>query len=213
MERLKGFLLKDVKLKMLSFALAIMLWFAISYIGESKVGMLVKVIPQGLKKHLIVTKIEPEEIFVVIKGPTSLLKTLKAKDIQIPLDMTSVREGAQVYYVKRENILVPKDIKVVEIKSDYVVVETDRVIEKRLRTVVKLDRKWRGLYTVKTWKPLYVTVEGARSSLMNRDTIETLPVDNELMAEEERLDAGFDTKDMVVRKMIPDKVSVTLRRH
>ncbi|MCX8022336.1 MAG: CdaR family protein [Syntrophorhabdaceae bacterium] len=210
--RLKEAILKDAKLKILSFILAVMLWFAISYMGESKVVVPAKVVPKGLRKDLIITKIAPEEVPILIKGPASILKSLKNKDIQVLLDMSQLREGGHIYYLKRENILVPKEIKIEEIKSDYVAVETDRLIEKRLKVVVKLDRKWRGLYTVKTWEPLYVTVEGSRASLQGKDSIETFPVDDDFMAEEERVEVGLDGGNMAIKRIVPDKIRVTLRR-
>jgi hypothetical protein len=108
---------------------------------------------------------------------------------------------------------VPKGIAVEAIKPDYVIIEIERTLEKRLKTVVKLDNKWKTFYSVKSWYPQYVTVEGSKVSIEKIESIETIPIDGNFMAVEEELDVALDTKGLLIRKLRPETVRVIIRRH
>jgi YbbR domain-containing protein len=205
-------ILKDFKLKILSLVLALMLWVAVAYMGESRMSIAVRVSAENLGRNLIISKLDPDEVLVTLDGPISTLKGIRARDVRILLDLTNVREGRQIFNLNKDNVSRPEGLKVEAIKPDYVVMETDTLMEKKLKTIVKLDKKWMGLYVVKSWTPRSVTVEGSRDTLKGIDSIQTLRVDGSFMSEEEEVDVGFDTKDMVVRKIVPDNVKVTLRR-
>jgi len=115
--------------------------------------------------------------------------------------------------IEKSDIVVPKGVKVEAIKPDYVVIEIERTLEKRLKTVVKLDNKWKGLYSVKSWYPQYVTVEGSKASIENLEAIETVSIDGNFMASEEELDIALDTKGLLIRKLRPETIRVIIRRH
>ena len=86
-------------------------------------------------------------------------------------------------------------------------------MEKKLRTVVKLDKKWMNIYRVKSWYPYFVNVEGSVESLKDKNHIETMFVDGHFMNEEEELDVSLDTQDMTVKKLKPETIRVILRRN
>jgi len=212
MDFIKRHILNDLKLKILSVALALMIWFAVAYMGESRMSIAVRISAENLGRNLIISKMDPDEVLVTMGGPISVLKGIRARDVRIPLDLKNVKEGRQVFNLNKDNVFRPEGLKVDAIKPDYVVLETDGVVEKKLKTVVKLDKKWMGMYVVKSWEPRYVTVEGSRDTLRDKTSIVTLPVDGNFLSEQEEADVGLDTKDMVIRKVAPDYIRIILRR-
>jgi len=210
---LKKYLLKDFKLKVLALILAAMLWFAVSNMGESKMSFSVKIGVDKLSKEFIIKKIENEEVLITLDGPVSILKAIRARDIKLVIDLSNVKEGRHVYNLQTTDVQIPKGVKVDELKPDFVAIELDRAIEKKLQTAVKLDKKWTGIYTVKSWTPLFIFVEGSKKSLDVVDSIETIPVDGNFLGEEETVEISLDTKDMVIRKLKPETIKVVLRRH
>ena len=209
----RKYILNDFKLKILSIMLAAMLWFAVSYMGESRMSISVRVSTENLGRDFIVSKMDPDEVLITVNGPVSILKDIRTRDVKVALDLSKVNEGRPVYNLQKDNVSVPKGIKVEEVKPDYIVVEIDRIVTKRLKTIVKLDKKWKGMYSIKSWDPRYVDVEGSGNSLKNRDYIETLPVDGSFLSNEEKVDVALDVKEIAVRKIKPDTVQVILRRH
>jgi YbbR domain-containing protein len=209
---LARFFLKDVKLKVFSLLVAVVLWFAISYMGESKMGVSVRVSPQNLGKNYMLRKMEPDDILITLAGPVSVLKNIRARDVRVNVDLSDARPGSQILAIQNESVEVAKGVKVEEIKPDYILVDIDRIVEKRLRVVVKLDPKWADIYRVKSVSPPYVAVEGSNESLKEASSLYTLPVDGDLQAEEETINAQLETKGMILRKVRPDSVQVILRR-
>jgi hypothetical protein len=213
MELIKRYVLKDAKLKLLSLALAVLLWFAISYVGESKVSVRVPVSLNSPGETYMITAIDSEDVLVTIEGPVSTLKNMKARDIKVRIDPSNLREGKHTLNLLKGDIEVPKDIHVEQVKPDTISVEVDAVIEKKVKIVVKLDKKWTGLYRVKTWGPLYVMAEGAKGSLSDKTIIETQPVDGNFQNDEEEILMALNTKGMILKRLKPDSVKVILRRH
>jgi YbbR domain-containing protein len=212
MEFIRIHILKDYKLKALSLVLAAMLWVAISYIGESKMTVSVPVAMENLRKDLIMEKMETDSVLVTIGGPISILKNLRAREIKVAVNLSGAKEGAQVFALAKDNVMVPKGVKVEEVKPDYMAVEIDKAVEKRLKVVVKLDERWAGIYGVKTWYPQYVVVEGSEDGLKDRHTIETVPVNGDFKSKEEEIDVPLAVKGIFARKIKPETVRVRLRR-
>ncbi len=212
MKFVRQYILKDLKLKALSLVLAAMLWFAISYIGESKMTVSVPVITENLGRELMIGNMESDALLVTINGPISILKNLRAHDIRLVINLAGVKSGAHVFTIQKDKVVVPKGIKVEQVKPDYVTIEVDKAVERRLKVVVRLDGKWAGTYEAKSWNPRYVTVEGSEGTLKERETIETLPVDGDFRGKEEEVLAPLAVKGLLLRKIIPDAVKVRLRR-
>ena len=213
MDFARKYILNDWKLKGLSLVLAVMLWFAISYVGESKLSVSVPVLPANLEKDFMIKSMDADDVLVMISGPVSALKNLRPKDVKVPLDVGELKNGRHTVNIRKTDIVVPKGVEVEAVKPDYVIIEIERTLEKRLKTVVKLDNKWRTLYSVKSWYPQYVTVEGPKVSIEKIESIETIPIDGNFMAVEEELDVALDTKGLFIRKLRPETVRVIIRRH
>jgi hypothetical protein len=207
------YILKDFKLKALSLVLASMLWLAVSHMGVSKMSISVRVSTDKLSRDLIVSKMDTDEVLVTLNGPVSILKDIRARDIGISLDLSNVKEGRYVYDLQKNNVRAPKGIQVEEVKPDYIVIEIDGTKEKTLKTIVKLEKKWIGMYSIKSWTPHYVNVEGSGNALKNVESIETIPVDGNFVSVEETIDVPLDAKNLIIRKVKPDIVKVILRRN
>jgi YbbR domain-containing protein len=206
-------ILKDFKLKALSLALAVMLWFTVSSVGESRMSVAARVSLNSLPRDYIVTKVETEEVLVTLQGPVSILKGIRTRDVKVDVDLSDSREGRYTLNLKSGNVKIPKGVALEEIRPDYIDVTVDRTVEKRLKVDVKVDPKWSATYRVKTWYPAYVMVDGSRASLERREHVDTLAVDGDFRAVEEEVYVPLDLKGSVVRKVRPDRVRVVLGKN
>ncbi|OPY77428.1 MAG: YbbR-like protein [Syntrophorhabdus sp. PtaU1.Bin153] len=213
MELIRKYILRDWKLKGLSLILAVMLWFAVSHVGESKMSVSVRVLPQNLAKDFMIVNIDADDVLVTINGPVSILKNLRPRDVKVRADLADAKAGRYTINIRKADIVVPKGVRVETVKPENLVVEIERAIEKHLKVVVKLNPKWVGTYRVKSWYPRYVVVEGSKQSLEKKDSVDTVPVDGDFMAGEEEQDVTLDTKDMLVRKLRPESVRVILTKN
>jgi len=211
-KRLLSYIIRDIRLKILSIILAILFWFAVSYTGDTKMTISVPVTLNNLARQYIIKNTDPDSVLLSISGPVSIMKNLRARDIKIVIDLSEIKEGRYTLNLSRENVILPNGLKAEDIKPDYINLEIDGVIEKRLKTVARLDKKWSDIYKIKSWYPQYVTVEGSRESLKDKDTIETNVIDGNFLGDEEEVDIGLDTRGITLKRIRPETVRVILKR-
>lgn len=212
MDILKKYILNNLKLKILSVFLAVLFWFAVSYTGDTKITISAPVNLINIPQHHIVKGIDPDRVLLSISGPVSIMKNLRAKDINIKLDLTDIKKGKNALNLLKENVSLPNGVKLEDIKPDFINVDTDILMEKRLKVIVKLDKKWSGIYRIKSFYPQYVTIEGAKESLQGKDVLETHLIDGNFLNDEEEVYVELDTKDMFIKNIRPDKIKVILKR-
>jgi YbbR domain-containing protein len=212
MDFVRRYITNDWKLKGLSLILAVVLWFAVSQVGESKMSVSVRILPENLGKDFMITNMDTDDVFVTMSGPVSILKNLRARDVRLSIDLTDVKGGRHAINIQKTDVAVPKGVQVEAVKPDNVVIDVERVMEKRLRTIVKLDKRWAGIYKVKSWYPQYITAEGSKESLEKLDSIDTVPVEGNFVADEEELDVALDTGGLSIRKLRPETIRVVVRR-
>lgn len=209
---MRRYIISNARLKILSLLLAFMLWFATTYLGESHVTMTIPVQLANLNRTCVTRTLDTREVLVTLNGPLSLLKNVKPGDISLIIDLSKAREGRQILTVRKSDIVVPKGIRVEEVRPDYVVLEVDRTVEKYLRVIVKLDQKLAREYRVLSWSPQHVLVEGPKQLLEDRESVETVPITDELLNHRDMIEVPLSSKDLCAKKVRPDMVKVVLKR-
>ncbi len=209
---LRKYVLNEIRLKTLAVVLAVMLWFSMTYLSESQIAYSVPIAFENLTKTMIVREADTRDVMITLNAPLSTLKNLRPKDIKVALDLSKAREGRQIFSIRKGDVLVPNGVKIENLKPDYIVVEIDRVVEKQLRTVVKLGEKWVGIYRVVSWYPQSVSVEGPQDLLDTKGPIETIPVDGDFTQQQEVLSVPLNTKAFFPGKVKPETVRVVLKR-
>jgi hypothetical protein len=209
----KKYILENWKLKLLSVALATMLWFVVYLIGETKKEISVPVSIANLSKSYIIMKTDIAKVDITLSGRVSVLKDIKESDVKVSLNLSNVQEGENIFNITKSNIQIPRGVQIVDIGPSSTKIDIDRIIEKKLKTAVRLDRRWRGEYEVKSWTPDYVTVEGPKRIWEKKTVIETVPVNDELKNAEETVTVYLDTEGLQADKIKPDTVKVIIKRH
>ncbi len=209
---LKRLFLRDVKLKGLALLLSLMLWVSMTYMGQSKMVFLVPLSFEDLAKGLVIRDTDTKGVMITVNGPLSLLKNLKTNDIKVAVSLVHVREGRQIFTIRKGDVIVPPGLKVEEARPDYVVAEIDKIVERRLPVIVKLDKRWADEYEVAFWRPKFADVEGPRELMEKGTVIETLPVDGDFTRQQEVLEIPLNAKSLEARRVTPGNVKVTLRR-
>ena len=209
---LRKYALNEIGLKILAVVLAVILWFSMTYLSESQIAYSVPIAFENLTKTMVVREADTRDVLITLNGPLSTLKNLRPKDIKVGLDLSKAREGRQIFSIRKGDVLVPGGVKIENLKPDYIVVELDKVVEKQLRTVVKLGEKWEGIYRVASWYPQRVSVEGPQDLLDTNGAVETIPVDGDFTQQDEVLTVPLNTKAFFPGKVKPEAVRVVLKR-
>jgi YbbR domain-containing protein len=209
---LRRWVLNEIRLKTLAVVLAVLLWFSMTYMSEQKITYSVPIAFESLSKTMVVREADTRDVLITLNGPLSILKNLRSKDIKVTLDLSRARDGRQIFSIRKGDVLVPSGVKIENLQPDYVVVEIDKIMEKQLRTVVKLSDKWVGIYRVLSWQPHYVSAEGPGELLEKKEPVETVPVDGDFTKQQEVLSVPLNVKPFLPAKVKPEAVRVILKR-
>jgi YbbR domain-containing protein len=212
LDLIKKYIVSNVRLKILSLLLACMLWFATTYLGESRVTMAIPVQLSGLSRTCVTRALDTKEVLVTLNGSLSLLKNVRPGDVNLVIDLSKAREGRQIMTIRKSDIVVPRGIRIEEVRPDYVVLEIDRTVEKYLPIVVKLDEKLAEEYKVLSWSPESALIEGSKQMLDERVAVETFPITSELLNHGDVIEVALNTKDLYTKKVKPETVKVVLKK-
>jgi len=210
---LERYVIRNWKMKLLSLGLAVMLWYTVFQIGEPKKDITVPLALNNLPRDMVIMKTDPERVFVTVSGRVSMLKDIKDHDVRALVNLNGTKEGETVFNISKTNVTVPKGIEIVDIKPGTVRVVIDRIVEKTLKTVPVLDKKWTGRYEIIQVSPQQVIAEGPRKVLDKLTTIDTTPANGDLRHNEETVHVGFNVEDLSRVKVRPNRAKIILRRH
>jgi hypothetical protein len=209
----KKLILENWKLKLLSVVLATMLWFVVYLIGETKKEISVPVSIINLGKNYATIKTDISKVAITLNGRVSVLKDIKESDVKVTLNASDIQEGENVFNISKSNVQIPRGVQIGDIRPSSTKIEVDRIIEKKVKTVVRLDRRWIGEYDVKSCVPDYVIVNGPKRIWEKKTFIETLPVSEELKKAEETVTVALDMEGTQESTVKPDTVRVTLKKN
>jgi hypothetical protein len=209
----KKYILENWKLKLLSVALATTLWFVVFLMGETKKEISVPVTIVNLNKGYVIMKTDISKVDITLTGRVSVLKDLKENDVRVSFNASNIQEGENIFNISKSNVQIPRGVQIGDIRPSSTKIDIDRIIEKKVKIVVKLDRRWMDEYEVKSWSPDYVTVEGPKRIWEKKTFIETLPVNDELKRTEETVTVSLDMEGLQASTIKPDTVKVILKRH
>jgi YbbR domain-containing protein len=169
----------NIGFKLLSVAIAVSLWFFVTYRGHSETTgeaqLEFKNVPQGLE----ILRQNIKKVTINIRGHESILNGLKPSDIRVVVDLSNGKAGEASYYFDINDVKVTKNIKILRTEPTFVKVTLD---ESLLRAVqVKpyiVGMPARG-YEIKkiTVNPAVVSVEGATTEMTRLAALRTEPLD------------------------------------
>jgi YbbR domain-containing protein len=176
--RVKRIILNNIGLKLLSLALAVVLWYLISARGVSEVTIEVPIeyvnIPQGYE---IVQK-SVDRVSITLFGSERILRSLKTEDLRVTVDMKGKTEGDVKYKITKKDIRIPSAVNVSEIEPSQVEVLLDRTETKTVPVIVSLTGEVKDKYRIEI-KPSEVVIAGPSSILKKVRYVTTDRIDLE----------------------------------
>lgn len=211
MKKKRG-ILSNIGLKILSVALAISLWFFVTYRGQSEMAidahLEFKNVPEGLE----ILRQDIKKVSLNIRGHERLLNALMPTDARIVVDMSNAKKGEVVYYFDKDNVIIPRTIKVQRIEPVSVRVAMDKSISKTVPVRVAVVGTPERGYRVKSIavNPSSIEIEGAKTELARIAFLRTEPVDITGIDADVVQNVKLHTGGMNIRTKVPE-VTVTIR--
>ena len=172
---------KNLPLKLLSIALACLLWLFIS--GgqggeEMEISLGVPVELHNLPPEMEVMRGPAERVDVRMSGPRRVVSKVSKMGIYIPLDLNGAAEGETTFELFTSDIKVPEKITVTRVSPSSVNIILEKTTKKQVRIVVPVEGTpmsgLKALAPVIT--PETMEIKGPRSKLKGIATLKTAPV-------------------------------------
>jgi YbbR domain-containing protein len=121
---------KNWLLKVISFCLAVMLWYFV--VGEDQVDITMQVPIEviNLPSSLTISNQFKKNIEVAVRGPRSLIQDLKNRNISRPVDLSNAQPGAIVVKNDEQSIPFPKGVTVLRLQPANITLLLDKLVQK-----------------------------------------------------------------------------------
>ncbi len=200
---MKKFFLDNLGLKIAAFLLSVVLWVFVTSRGQSEMSLDVplefKNVPSGLE--LVNRNIKT--VSVIIKGQERFIKNVRPSDVRVSLDMSKAKKGEGVYYIHRDDVVLPHALTVTDITPSSVKVSIEETATKTVRVVALVTGEPEKGYRIKSVEvvPQTVLIEGIRSEVSRIKTVRTEPLDvtglSETFTQDLKLDLGKNVRSKV----------------
>ncbi len=207
---MKDFLMTNTWLKVISFLMAVGLWFFVMLSGRSEIIMDIPITFTNIPPKLEIVDY-PKTINVCIEGQERLLKYLKPDDIIALLDIGEAKPGRSFYTISTDNIKLPKSFLVTSIDPETISLKLEPQLKKAVAVrphVIGLPEKGYIIVGIRV-KPESIILEGPESVIEGIKTVKTELLDINGINSDLVYKANLNLADPHIKKNI-DKVEVNI---
>ncbi|MFQ3573079.1 MAG: CdaR family protein [Thermodesulfovibrionales bacterium] len=173
------FFKEDMGFKILAFVLAIMLWFFVTYKGQSEMVIDAQIEFKNTPKGYILIKQSITKVNIHISGHERLLKAMRPINARVIVDLSNSKKGENEIYFSRDDIVIPGTVKVLRIDPTYIRFTLDEMAVKTVPVrvpVIGIPEKGYRVRAIEI-NPSVIEIEGARSEINDINLIKTETVD------------------------------------
>src|SRR5215471_4701485 len=164
-------------LKIVSLVLAVMLWMAVANQASSEIGLEVPLEYRNIPRRLEITGDMTNTVQVRLRGSSSLIKDITAKDVSTTIDLGKMTSGEKIVPLSPQNVQAPFGAEVIRVNPSSIRFNLERTIRKSVSvspTIVPPGDPYEvGKVLV---SPSTVEIEGPESRVTALTSIATVPV-------------------------------------
>ncbi len=170
---------KNWVLKLISFLLAIFLWYFV--VGEDKVDMTVSVPVEivNLPRDLVISNQFRRQLDVTVSGQRSLIRNISSHQITRSVDLSKEKAGKVVIQNDIDSIDLPWGISALRVQPSTITLLIERLVEKNIPITPQLDGEPAEGYTLieAIMDPPSIAVSGPKSILAHEEFLVTKIID------------------------------------
>jgi YbbR domain-containing protein len=210
---MKGLLLHNWHLKLISLALATLLWTEVARTPTSEIGVAVSLEYQNIPPQTEVFGDTTDRVEVRLRGPSSLLRTLSSQDISIAIDMRSMTMGQEkILPLTPELVYAPFGVEVVRVVPARVRLTVEPTATRLVQIVPTLTGLPAAGFEIEKAlvTPNMVEIEGPESHVRNVQAI-SAAVDVKGRRSTFKEMVELDISDPLIRIQKPPVLAVEVR--
>ncbi len=206
------YVLKNLPFKLVSLAIAIMLWWAVGRDQPVEIPMTVPLEFQNAPTNLDINSNYPFEARVTLRGPERLLQTMNVSEVHAVLDLHDSGPGERTFDLSHGDIHVPRNVQVVQIVPAQFHILFDRDATRTVRVQPRVIGTLLSGYEIAsvTADPATVTIVGPERRVQGIQTAMTDPVDATGVVGTDTFTTDAYVADPLVRVQTPGAIHVTV---
>ena len=208
----RKYVLKNLPFKLVSLAIATLLWWAVGRDTAIEIPITVPLEFQHAPGNLEITSDYPFQAQVTLRGPEHLLQEVRPSQVHPILDLEGAEAGEHTYDLSTSQVRVPHNVKVVQvvpaqfhISFDY---RTTRTVPVQPRVIGALLSGYSMKEPVA--EPSNVTIVGPERRVNTITTAMTDPVDATGIVGSATFTTHAYVSDPLVRVQTPGSIHVTV---
>lgn len=208
---IKERVLENIWLLLFAFLTSVSLWFFMTYKGQSEIIMEAVLEYKNIPNGLAISRQNIKKVNLNIKGHERLMKNLSQSNIRVIVDLANAKQGDNTLYFDKENVVIPKMIKVLRIEPAFVKITLEEFLSKTFPVRVRLVGSPEKGYFIQSTKvePSSVIVEGSKADISKIRGIETEPIEISGLDSDLSIDARLSSGSRNIR-IEPSEVKATI---
>jgi len=126
----RDFCTRNLKLKLLSLAIAMLLWWTVAREPEAQMLMRVPIEFYHVPKDLQFSSESEPQAQIRVRGPVHVLRDLAQADVHPVIDLSSATAGEQTYPIRPNSIRLPKGAEIEQIIPAQLRLSFDRPLQR-----------------------------------------------------------------------------------
>jgi len=198
--------------KVISVALAIGLWWAVSHDPIAEVEVNVPIEFHRIPANLEISSVNFPEAQVRVRGPERVIHELRTQEVHVELDLAGVRPGERTFDLTAQQVHLPRELEVTQIVPGQVRLNFDsgltRQVEVRPRVIGTFAAGYRIASVLSD--PAAVVISGPTQHVRAVEAVTTDPVDATGAMGHETFITNAFVPDPLVQLVRPTPVRVTV---
>ncbi len=208
----RKYVIKNLPFKLVSLAIAVMLWWAVGRDQPIDIPMTVPLEFQNAPANLEINSDYPFQARVTLRGPERLLQELRLSEVHAILDLQGAAPGERTIELSPKDIHVPRNVKVIQVVPAQFHISIDRSLSRSVPVqprVIGTLLSGYGITDVVT-DPPKITIVGPERRVQAIQTAMTDPVDATGVVGTATFTTHAYVTDPLVRVQTPGPIHVTV---
>jgi YbbR domain-containing protein len=209
---LQRYVIANFGYKVVSLALAIGLWWAISHDPVAEVEVTVPIEFHNIPSNLDISSVDISEVRVRIRGPERLIHEMRAQDVHVEVDLNGVKPGERTFDMTSRQVRHPRDLEVQQVVPSQVRLNFDTILTREVEVRPRVLGAFApGFHIAKVLtEPARISISGPKQRVEGVEAATTDPVDASGSIAPSTFVTNAFVSDPLVQIVHPGPVRVTV---
>jgi YbbR domain-containing protein len=208
----QNFVLKNLSLKIVALAVAVLLWWAVGHDQTVEVPLSVPVEFQHTPSDLEINSDYPFQARITLRGPQRLLEAMNPSEVHAVLDLQGAGPGQRTFDLTPKQVSTPRNVNVVQIVPSQFRISFDRSARRSVPVQPRVIGVLLSGYEITNvaTSPTHIMIAGPRRRINAIDTAITDPVDVTGVVGKATFTTHAYVADPLVQVQTPEPIHVTV---